>query len=64
MKKYFIKSNINGKFLSHLFEDEHKQMFRADKPYSNLAYFYYTKAVAERIAKELNGTIHPIPEEK
>lgn len=56
--KFALQSNHNGKFLSHLFVDDHESMFQASKP-DDHAYHYDIEAVAESIAAKEGATVIP-----
>lgn len=54
--KYAIQSNINGKFLSNMFENSHNKIFQGRSITSDV-YFWNNKAIAESIANKENGKI-------
>jgi hypothetical protein len=55
--KYAIRSKLNGKYLSNLFEDTHAKTFQASEPKSGAAYFWNIKQIAESIAQNENGEV-------
>ena len=57
---YIIKSNINGKYLNYLFEDEHESTFQSHKTDIGGCYHWNVKEIAERVARENNGTVETI----
>lgn len=57
---YIIKSNINGKYLSNLFEDDHENTFQSPKTDIGACYHWNVKEIAERIARKNNGTVETI----
>lgn len=55
--KYVIKSNITGKYLSHLFEDTHEKTFQAPEVVRSEVYFWDDLLTAEHVAEEENGSV-------
>lgn len=54
--KYAIKSKVNGKYLSNLFEDEHSKIFQGQELDSNI-YYWNVKEIAEKLAVENNAIV-------
>lgn len=52
---YAIRSRLNGKWLSNLFEDTHSQTFQGETLED--AYYWNIKQIAEEIAKTENGVV-------
>ena len=57
---YIIKSNINGKYLTNLFEDDHENTFQSHKTDMGACYHWNVKEIAARIARKNNGTVETI----
>lgn len=57
---YIIKSKINGKYLSNLFEDDHESTFQSSQTDIGACYHWNVKEIAERIATKNNGTVETI----
>ena len=56
--KYVLRSNRNGKYLSHLFEDDHDLMFQCSYlERERESYRYDIKRVAESIARQCDATV-------
>ena len=55
--RYAIRSKVNGKYLSMLFEDKHEKAFGADKPERFKCYFWIVKETADQIADEMSGEV-------
>lgn len=59
--RYYIRSNLNGKWLSHLFEDKHDKLFQCPdtgrEPLERDVYCYNVERVAIDIANRLDGTV-------
>lgn len=57
--KYAIKSNVNGKYLSNLFEDTHSAMFQGTRISRDDCYFWDIGDIAEDVARNENGSVVP-----
>lgn len=57
---YVIRSNVTGKYLDHLFEDDHEKTFQSKKTDIGSCYHWNVKTIAERVARENNGTVETI----
>lgn len=57
---YIIKSNINGKYLSNLFQDDHESTFQSSKTDIGACYHWTVKEIAEKIARKNNATVETI----
>lgn len=58
--QYFIKSKVNGKYMSNLFEDAHEKRFASVNPCDLCAYYYTIKQIALDIATKENAEIFEV----
>lgn len=55
--KYIVRSKLNGKYLSHLFEDTHEKTYQCVRPVIGECYLWNIKETAEQVALENDGEV-------
>lgn len=61
---YVIRSNKNGRYLSHLFEDTHAKTFQSSSNRKSECYHWNVLEVAKRVAAKEGGMVEVVTEKE